>query len=135
MGFQFNVPVSRMERFALRLGMRALERKAEQIAALARVYAAPHGSISDTIDVARFGPKSYKITSYNPHTILVHNGSRPHWIRPIGGRSSRRSSRRPGYLRFEVGGRVVFAREVFHPGYEGDPFMRDALRNVPRGLV
>lgn len=130
MGFTMDVNSSRLERIALRLGMRALERRAERIAELARVYAASHGSISETITVDRASVKSFKITSHNPHTILVHNGSRPHWIRPVGGRRSRSNPRRPGYLRFEVGGRVVYAREVFHPGYRGDPFMTDALRDA-----
>ena len=82
-------------------GERLLLRKAERVADLARQYAAGHGSI--------------------PEGIQVHNGSRRHPIRP---------RRTGGWLRFEVGGRVVYARQVNHPGYRGDPFLTRALRNA-----
>lgn len=102
-------------------GNRLLLRKAEQVASLARQYSAGHGSIPAGIVVGPVVDKSVKVTSTNPHTLLVHNGSRRHPIRP---------RRRGGWLRFEVGGRVVYAREVDHPGYRGDPFMTRALRGA-----
>lgn len=102
-------------------GERLLLRRAERVAALARAYAAGHGSIPEGIIVGPVVDKSVKVISTNPHTLLVHNGSRRHPIRP------RRSG---GWLRFTVGGRVVFAREVNHPGYRGDPFLTDALRDA-----
>lgn len=52
------------------------------------------------------------------HARWVHDGTRPHMIRP----------RRARALRFEVGGRIVFAQRVNHPGYKGNPFLRDAVR-------
>lgn len=110
-------------------GNRFLARKAERVADLARVYAAGHGSISSGIEAQPVVGKSVKVLSSNVHTVLVHNGSRRHKIRPIGGRRSR-SGRGPGYLRFEIGGRVVYAREVDHPGYKGDDFLTRALRNA-----
>ncbi len=59
------------------------------------------------------------ITSTHPATIYVVNGTRPHIIRP----------RRPGgVLRFTVGGRVVYARYVSHPGTRPNDFLTDALR-------
>lgn len=102
-------------------GNRLLLRKAERVAALARVYAAGHGSIPDGIVVGPPEGKSIKVISTNPHTLLVHNGSRRHQIRP---------RRQGGYLRFQVNGRTVYARAVNHPGYRGDPFLTKALRDA-----
>jgi hypothetical protein len=104
-------------------GQRLLERKAERVADLARRYSQGHGSIPEGIIVGPVEGKSIKVISTNIHTVLVHNGSRRHPIRP-------RPSNRSGLLRFEVGGRVVFARAVNHPGYKGDPFMTKALRDA-----
>jgi hypothetical protein len=101
-------------------GERLLRRKAERVAALARVYAAPHGSIPAGIIVGPVADKSVKVISTNPHTAFVHNGTRPHIIRP----------RRARALRFEVDGRIVFAKIVHHPGYRGDPFLTRALRDA-----
>jgi hypothetical protein len=47
----------------------------------------------------------------------VHEGTRPHVIRP-------RSAR---VLRFPAGGRIVYTAYVNHPGTRGRPFLRDAL--------
>lgn len=102
-------------------GERLLLRKAERVADLARSYAAGHGSIPEGIRVGPVVDKSVKVISTNPHTVLVHNGSRRHPIRP---------RRTGGWLRFEVGGRVVYARQVNHPGYRGDPFLTRALRDA-----
>lgn len=46
-------------------------------------------------------------------------GSLPHEIRP---------KKRGGVLAFEVGGEMVFARKVNHPGTTRDPFFARALR-------
>lgn len=53
---------------------------------------------------------------------MVHDGTRPHIIRP----------RRAQALRFRVGGRVVYARVVHHPGTRARPFLDRALREVAR---
>lgn len=102
-------------------GNRLLLRKAERVAALARQYAAGHGSIPDGIEVGPVEGKSIKVISTNPHTVLVHNGSPRHPIRP---------RRQGGFLRFQVNGRTVYARAVNHPGYRGDPFLTKALRDA-----
>ena len=59
-----------------------------------------HGSVLDTADYA----------------LYVHEGTRPHLIRP----------RRAKALRFEIGGRTVFAKLVRHPGTRARPFLRNA---------
>ncbi|MFG2873289.1 HK97 gp10 family phage protein [Streptomyces sp. NPDC048338] len=50
----------------------------------------------------------------------VNDGTRPHVIRP----------KTKQALRFKVGGRVVFARVVNHPGTRPQPFLDRALREV-----
>ncbi|AMD42766.1 tail assembly chaperone [Streptomyces phage Xkcd426] len=102
-------------------GERLLRRKAERVAELARGYAAGHGSIPEGIIVGPYRDGAIDVISTNPHTVLVHNGSRRHPIFP---------RRRGGMLRFQVGGRIVYARMVNHPGYRGDPFMTKALRDA-----
>lgn len=51
---------------------------------------------------------------------FVNDGTRPHTIRP----------RRAKALRFVVGGQVVYARVVHHPGTRARPFLDRALREV-----
>lgn len=101
-------------------GERLLRRRAERVASLARRYAAGHGSIPQGIVVGPYQDKSIEVISTNPNTLFVHNGTRKHVIRP----------RRKDYLRFTVGGRVVYAKIVHHPGYRGDPFLTRALRDA-----
>jgi hypothetical protein len=102
-------------------GERLLRRKAERVAALARVYSSSNGSIPEGIIVGPFVDKTMSVISTNPNTLFVHNGTRKHIIRP---------KRAGGWLRFEVGGRVVFAREVAHPGNKANPFLANALRDA-----
>lgn len=54
------------------------------------------------------------------YAAAVHEGSRPHVIRP----------RRAKALRFDVGGRTVYARLVRHPGTRARPFLRNAGMRV-----
>jgi hypothetical protein len=54
---------------------------------------------------------------------MVHDGTRPHIIRP----------RNAQALRFRVGNRIVFARVVNHPGTRARPFLDRALREVTAG--
>lgn len=124
MGASIRIDQSRLQRLLSAVGgpgQRLLERKAERVAALARQYAAPHGSIPDGIVVGPVEGKSIKVISTHPATVFVHNGTPRHKIRP---------RRQGGYLRFVVDGRVVFAREVNHPGYKGDDFLTRALRDA-----
>lgn len=54
------------------------------------------------------------------YAAAVHNGTRPHIIVPRRGR----------YLRFQVGGRTVYARRVQHPGTPARPYLATALVEV-----
>jgi hypothetical protein len=49
-----------------------------------------------------------------------HQGSKPHIIRP----------RRRRYLKFQAGGRTVFARKVNHPGTRANPFLLRAAQQA-----
>lgn len=62
----------------------------------------------------------YTIGSDVEYAKYVNDGTRPHIIRP----------RRARALRFRVGGRIVYAAVVHHPGTRARPFLDDALRQV-----
>lgn len=70
---------------------------------------------------------SVKIGSDVFYAPFVNDGTRPHIIRP----------KNKQYLRFTVGGRVVYAKVVHHPGTKPNPFLDRALREVagPRGYA
>lgn len=54
------------------------------------------------------------------YAAAVHDGTGPHIIR----------ARRKRALRFTVGGQVVFARSVRHPGTRGRPWLMEAAEKV-----
>lgn len=62
----------------------------------------------------------YTVGSDVEYAAMVNDGTRPHTIRP----------RNAQALRFRVGGRVVYARVVHHPGTRPRPFLDRALREV-----
>lgn len=64
------------------------------------------------------------VTSHAPYSAFVHQGTRPHVIRP----------RNASALRFEVGGRRVFASSVNHPGTRPRPFLTNAVVRTLRNL-
>ena len=59
------------------------------------------------------------------HAVFVDRGTRPH---PI-------EARRRRFLRFEVEGRTVFARRVFHPGTRRTGFFTNTLTDGFRGWL
>jgi len=72
--------------------------------------------------VRRTGPwrLDSSVTSAAPYSAPVHEGARPHVIRPRFARA----------LRFEIDGRVVFARRVNHPGQRAQPYLRNAVHRA-----
>ena len=68
-----------------------------------------------------FRPKATIIFDVD-YAAAVNDGTRPHEIRP----------RNAQALRFRIGGRVVYARVVHHPGTRPNPFLDRALREVTR---
>lgn len=65
----------------------------------------------------------FTVGSNVEYAQMVHDGTRPHIIRPRNARA----------LRFVVGGQVVYARVVHHPGTRARPFLDRALREVTAG--
>jgi len=65
---------------------------------------------------------SFKVTTNVEYAPYVHDGTRPHVIRP----------RRRQALKFRVGGMTVFAKVVNHPGNRARPFFDRALIEVAR---
>jgi hypothetical protein len=66
------------------------------------------------------GPRGLQgvVSCNHPAVRFVLDGTRPHVIRP----------RRAKALRFDMGGRTVFAKRVNHPGTKPNNFMAEALR-------
>jgi len=98
---------------------RNCQQRADRTAARARQFAP--GSMSERIappivQRSADGP-SADITVRHPAVGYVINGTRPHQIRP----------RTKKALRFTVGGRVVFAKLVNHPGTQANDFLNKAL--------
>lgn len=109
----------------LRQHVRARSRQAHVIATadMKTRYrtAAPYksGDTFRAIDVIAFRstPNQVAATAIapTPQAKYTDEGTRPHVIRP----------RSKKVLRFKVGGRVVFARQVNHPGFKGTGWFSD----------
>lgn len=115
---------SRLERMLLLPGglvERNLRKRARRVEARARELApgTMKRGISTRIE-GRGRNLTAVIVSSHPATLYVVNGTRPHQIRPV----------RAKALRFTVGGRVVFAKLVNHPGTKANDFMNKALREA-----
>lgn len=121
----FNLDRGRIERM-LRLpgGMvhRNMERRVRRVEAEARRRApgsmGQGSNISAQIRRGPGGDFQGVINSRHPATLYVLYGTRPHAIRPV----------RAKALRFTVGGQVVYAKVVMHPGTRPNNWLRDALR-------
>jgi hypothetical protein len=113
--------IERMLRLPGGIVYRNMERRVRRVEAEA-IRRAP-GSVKQGIRVRiERGPGGEfrgRVISTHPASIYLVNGTRPHMIFP----------RRPGgVLRFTVGGRVVYARYVSHPGTQPNDYLRAALR-------
>lgn len=118
----FRLERSRVERM-LRLpsGMvhRNMERRVRRVEDEARRRApgSMGAGIRSSIQRGPGGDFRGVITSSHPATIFVVYGTRPHLIRPV----------RAKALRFTVGGRVVYAKLVRHPGTRANNFLAASL--------
>lgn len=82
-----------------------------------------HGHLRDTI-VKRFGNSNGELSIFvgsdHPIALLHHEGTSPHEIIP----------RNAQVLRFTIGGTVVFATHVSHPGTKPNRYLTDALQAI-----
>lgn len=112
--------IQRMLRLPSGVVHRNMERRLRRVEAEA-IRGAP-GSMKQRIRVqiqrAPGGEFRGVVKVEHPAAIFVVNGTRPHLIRPV----------RARVLRFTVGGQVVYARLVRHPGNKPNDFLRKALR-------
>lgn len=65
----------------------------------------------------------FTVSSNVDYAPMVHDGTRPHIIRP----------RTKQALKFTIGGQTVFARVVHHPGTRARPFLDRALAEETAG--
>ena len=100
---------------------RDASRTADLVQARAQELAPGHlkGTIYKRRKLSVRGPQ-YEVGSSSPIAVYVENDTRPHVIRP----------KRARVLRFQVGGRVVYAKIVHHPGTKGQHFLARAVREV-----
>lgn len=94
--------------------VRRAEAEAKRLAPTASVAR----QITSSVDRGPGGEFRGTIRSGHPASIYLINGTRPHIIRPV----------RAQALRFVVGGRVVYAKVVHHPGTQAQDYLRPALR-------
>lgn len=112
--------ISRLLRLRGGLAERGLRKRTEKVARIAQRKAP--GTVGAYIDwKIQSGPRGLQgvIVCDHPAVHYVLNGTRPHVIRP----------RRAKALRFDIGGRTVFAKVVHHPGTRPRDFMSEALRD------
>lgn len=112
--------IERMLRLPGGLVYRNMERRVRRVEAEAirRAPGSMGGTIRSQIQRGPGGEFRGVINVRHPAALYVTGGTRPHIIRPV----------RAKALRFTVGGRVVYARIVHHPGNKPNDFLRQALR-------
>jgi len=98
------------------------------------------GAFSSRTEQASAGPRA-TVTNSDRKALWIELGTSPHTIRPTApggykitpGVPGRLRTPPAGFLRFVVGGRVVFARQVRHPGTTPQNVLTEALRRVVAG--
>ena len=122
----------KLEQIGDKLAKRALAETAEEIEENVGEWAGRHtrpggtGALFRSIVARPLGDGSQWEIGHDlqvaPHALFVHWGTRPHKIKP----------KNKKMLRFPVGGKFAFAREVNHPGYKGDPWLADQAAEAPK---
>ncbi|MDX2813447.1 hypothetical protein PV410_12920 [Streptomyces sp. PA03-5A] len=121
MGVEVRIDQGRLARLLRARGgiaERKLSQRTRRVASIAEREAP--GGMGDYVDWhIEEGPRGLQgvVTCDHPAVRFVLDGTRPHLIRP----------RRAKALKFEVGGRTVYAKLVRHPGSRANNFMHRAL--------
>lgn len=122
----FNLDRTRIERMLRLPGgivYRNMERRLRRVEAEA-IRRAPGGMGRTIRAQVRRGPGGEfqgVIRVNHAAAIFVTGGTRPHIIRP-------KQNRPNAHLKFTVGGQIVYAKIVNHPGSKPNTFLKDALR-------
>lgn len=106
----------KVARYAEQVAQRAASEVDREVVAWARSHRDSGEMLRSHFGPRRVGPASFRLGFAADHSSFPDTGTRPHVIRP----------RRAKVLRFVVGGRVVYARKVNHPGTSGDRGWSDA---------
>ena len=122
----------KLDQIGDKLAKRALAETAEEIEENVGEWAGRHtkpggtGALFRSIVARPLGDGSQWEIGHDlqaaPHALFVHWGTKPHKIKP----------KNKKMLRFPVGGKFAFAREVNHPGYKGDPWLADQAAEAPK---
>lgn len=97
-----------------------------------RYYKNHSGAVSSSFEVGRTGPSQVSLWSSNKVARFLDQGTRQHMIFPRSWGQPSPGQRRRGAtdigtnrvaLRFRVGGRIVFAAHVLHPGTRARNFV------------
>lgn len=122
----------KLEQIGDALAKRALAETAEEIEENVGEWAGRHtkpggtGALFRSIVARPLGDGSQWEIGHDlqvaPHALFVHWGTRPHKIKPKNKKK----------LRFPMGGKFAFAREVNHPGYRGDPWLAEQAAAAPK---
>ena len=105
---------------------RDLQRRLNRVQALAKRYVGHRtGLLRNAIKTRIYtagGILIGEVFANVRYALMHHEGTRPHIIVP----------QRAEMLRFKVGGKIVYAQRVQHPGTKPNPYLRRALREVGR---
>lgn len=93
------------------------------------------GDLRKSINVTNEGIGEYSVGSTLPYAAAVHDGRKETTIKPNLGWNPPHGDRKStdpqkARLRFMIGGKIVFARQVKQPAREGKPFLREAAQEV-----
>jgi hypothetical protein len=102
---------------AARLGMDQVVKVAYRSAKETTLYKDQTGELRGTTDIVDLGAYKKRLILRASYARYINDGTKPHTILP----------KTPGgLLRFVIGGRVVFARKVRHPGTAKRPVLENA---------